>query len=272
MKKAIIEAPVCMGSPTNGSQYAFRELVGHGLKDILGADAAVPMDDPGDVMDVSRRLYGAVSENIERGYFPVTVGGDHSCAMGTIAGAAEALGRENVSVIYLDGHTDINTEKTSPTGFLHGMPLASALGLCESVHTVGEKQHIFGENIYIVGARSIDDGEYGIIRENGVHLITASRLKSEGAGRIAADIAGQIITPYIHVSFDVDFMDGDVFPSTGYRMSGGATLFEAETILKTILKTGKVRSFDCVEYNPLLDRDGADRGKLFCLLSLIAGI
>ena len=95
------------------------------------------------------------------------------------------------------------------------MPLASAIGLCNNEHTVGEKQNIIGKNVYIVGARSIDEGEYGIIRENGVHLITASRLKSEGADRIATDIAGQITTPYVHVSFDVDFLDGDVFPSTG---------------------------------------------------------
>ena len=271
MKKVIIEAPVCTGSPTNGSQYAFGELISHGLKDILGADA-VPMEHDLDVMEVGRRLYLEVSDRIGRGFFPVTIGGDHSCAMGTIAGASKALGRENITVVYLDGHTDINTEETSPTGFLHGMPLASAIGLCNDEHTVGEKQNIIGKNVFIVGARSIDEGEYGIIRENGVHLITASRLKSEGADRIATDIAGQITTPYVHVSFDVDFMDGDVFPSTGYRMSGGAAMSDAEAVLKIILKTGKVRSLDCVEYNPLLDRDGTDRGKLFRLLSLVAGI
>lgn len=268
-KKIIIaEAPVCLGSPTDGSQYAYESLISYGLADILSAQK-LPMKGINGVMEVSRRLYETVAEKMREGMFPLTVGGDHSCSIGSIAAASEVCGTEKLSVVYIDGHTDINTEETSPSGFIHGMTLASAMGLCKDEITVGKKVNILGKNTYIVGARSIDEGEKPIIVENEARLYGTDILAARGTESVINEIVSMIDTPFVHVSFDVDFLDGDEFPSTGYRMPGGGCLEDAATVIRALMKTGRVVSFDCVEYNPTLDTDGCDRGKLFALLSIL---
>ena len=279
-KYTLIKAPVCNGSPTVGAHHAFSALCRLGLASALGADlvslersrfagepAPKELRALGEVIDVSRRLMPEVEYSIRNGAFPITVGGDHSCAMGSIAGASAVYGADGLSVVYIDGHTDINTEKTTLTGYIHGMPLAAAMGLCTDRLTVGRKVNLKGENIFIVGARSIDPGEYTIIEENGVTLITAEEMKSRGIEDVMADVLSRIKTGHIHVSFDVDFMDGEIFPSTGYRMENGATLSEAEAALGAVISTGKVCSLDVVEYNPTVDVCDRD-GKALCDLIL----
>lgn len=281
MKLAFLEAPVCKGSPTDGSQYAFASLCQHGLAARYPDAKLLPMTIPSfcdtpidtpktkdlnEVMAISRLLAETVSKNLRKGYLPVTVGGDHSIAIGTIAGVSEVYDTEKISVIYIDGHTDINNEETTETGFIHGMPLAAAMGCCGDALTVGKKKNLLGKNTVIVGARSIDRGEYRIIDEQGVKLYTADEVKERGVEAVWNEILARITTPYIHVSFDVDVMDEKVFSATGYRMKNGLSREETEALLRACFATGRVTSLDCVEYNPLLDADGTCRKTLFSLL------
>ena len=281
MKFTVLEAPICAGSPTLGSEHAYRTLREQGLESRLGSDTEfcdmAPSGRRGlpypkelkcleEVVDISRTLYGHARTAMLRGRLPISVGGDHSIAIGSIAAAASVVGAENLSVIYIDGHTDINTEASSESGFIHGMPLACAMGLCSDRLTVGAKVNLYGPNTFILGARSIDRGEYPIIREQGVHLYTAEELLAHGAEQVMDEVIGKIATPYIHVSFDVDVMDEHEFPSTGYRMPNGLSLEETRRLLVRAAETGKVCSLDCVEYNPELDPTRSDCGKLLSLL------
>ena len=283
MKISVLEAPVHLGSPTSGSQHAFSSLVADGLGDILGADARfVPMTPPETsgapspanmkelehVMGVSRALWGSVKDEILNGRMPITVGGDHSCAIGAIAGASAVYGPEDLSVIYIDGHADINTERTTITGYIHGMTLASAMGLCCEELTVGRRVNLLGKKTFIVGARSIDPPEYGIIDDQGVTLYGIDEVKRRGIDAIMGEILSKITTRHIHVSFDVDFVDGEDFSSTGYRMPNGASFDDACAAVALALQTGRVSSMDVVEYNPTLD-DGSDRDKLFRLFEMV---
>ncbi len=280
MKVTLMEAPICKGSPTDGSQYAYQSLIEGGLAFHFSDVRLSPMTPPpsegegrypcmkylSEVMAVSRALYARVRDAILAGRLPVVIGGDHSVAIGSLAGASSVFGAEGLSVIYIDGHTDINTEKTTETGFLHGMPLAAAMGLCHEELTVGRKVNIRGKNTFILGARSIDPGEYTIIREQGVTLYTAEKIREQGMAAVMQEVLSQVTTPALHVSFDVDVLDEAVFPSTGYRMPNGLSLADVEIALRSCFSTGCVCSFDCVEYNPYLDTDGRDRETLFSLL------
>ena len=282
MKVTLIEAPICKGSPTDGSQYAYRALIEAGvvscfddvalspMEPLVATGESVPnMKDVGEVMAVCRELAGRVSGVIREKRLPIVIGGDHSVAIGSIAGASATVGTDDLAVIYIDGHTDINTDSSTLTGFIHGMPLAAAMGLCDDRLTVGNRVNLKGENTFILGARSIDEGEYPIIASQGVTLYTADTIRAKGIEVVVEEVLKAITAPAIHVSFDVDFLDQTVFPSTGYRMPDGLTLADAAAILTACFATGRVCSLDVVEYNPLLDTDGRDREKLFSLFKQI---
>ena len=285
MKISVLEAPVHLGSPTTGSERAFSALVSGGLVDILGKETrfypmAMPLNevinkpDPDNmkglsrVMSINRTLSASVKSEIEEGRLPIIVGGDHSSAIGSIAGASAVYGADDLSVIYIDGHTDINTENTTVTGYIHGMTLASAMGLCCDELTVGRKVNLHGKNIFIVGARSIDPPEYGIIDEQNVTLYEIDEVKRRGIPAVMDEIIGKITTPHIHVSFDVDFVDGAEFPSTGYIMPNGASFDDACLAVGRCFETGRVCSMDIVEYNPTVD-NGSDMRKLFRLFDIV---
>ncbi len=280
MKVTLIEAPICKGSPTDGSQYAYRALLEAGLADRFEDAILSPMTPPPDtgegkypnmkyleeVMTVSRSLQERVANAIRGGRLPIILGGDHSVAMGSIAGASSIYGSEDLAVIYVDGHTDINTEKTTETGFLHGMPLAAAMGLCDDALTVGKKVNLCGKNTYIIGARSIDEGEYPTIRGQGVTLYTADDVRQMGMDAVIGKVLSDISASVIHLSFDVDVLDETVFPATGYQMPNGLGFTDAEKVLAACFATRKVISFDVVEYNPTLDPDGIYRKQLLSLI------
>ena len=287
MNYLLCEAPVCVGSPTQGSEYAFERLVEHGLADVFGGrvelarfqgERTAPsvlcdprLHDVETVMLVNRQLFATLTDAFDRGLFPITVGGDHSVAISTIAALAHTVGAENTAVIYIDGHTDIHTEQTTLSGFIHGMPLAAAMGLCTDTLKVGtQKVNLYGKNTFIVGARSIDEPEYGIVESQGVSLYTADDVHSRGWESVLDEILVKTAGKHVHLCLDVDSMDGEEFPSTGYVMPNGMTFDTVYRMIERILKTGDVASFECVEYNPLLDKDGKDREKLFQLFRLFA--
>lgn len=283
-KYLICEAPVCVGSPTEGTEFAYSSL----KKDLLHllGEKALFCDFKGErlaedkkpnprlkglstVMLVNRQNYENMLEAFEMGLIPVCLGGDHSLAMSSIAALSDITGPNDIAVVYVDGHTDINTVESSLTGYIHGMPLSQSLGLCPKELDIGEnKIHIYGENLYIIGARSIDPEEYTICEKQGVHLYTAQEVKERGAEEILKEVLSDIGDKHIHLSFDVDSIDGEEFRSTGYVMPDGLSFDCVYEILKTVIDRG-ISSLDVVEYNPTLDKDGSDREKLFKIFSLL---
>lgn len=282
---ALVEAAVSCGSPTRGSEGAFDALVQAGLPGLLGDTALLPMEKlvPCEswpeglrhldtVMEVCRRLRANILTALERGEYPVIIGGDHSCAMGTLAALGEFYGPENLAVVYVDAHTDINTEKTSQSACIHGMDLAAACGLCCNALTVGQNRvNLLGENLHFIGARSIDPPEYGIVERVGAHLHTAQEVQERGLEAVLADVLPALEGKRVHISFDVDVLDPSEFTATGYNIPDGLTLAQAERTLGAVLDTGLVRSFECVEYNPTMDPDGKDLRSLMGVLRTVFG-
>ena len=284
-KLLIMEAPLSVGSPTRGTEDAYRALVGTGLdKALTGAAEFLPFDDARTVteklcddrlkhletvMHVCRANYRRARRAMMDSYIPVTLGGDHSLAMSSIAALSDRYGAERVAVIYVDAHTDINTEETTPTGMIHGMPLAAAMGLCSDLPDVGRnKVNLFGKNTYIIGAHSIDPGEYPIIEEQGVHLYTADDVRARGADEIVREVLSSVEGMKIHLSFDVDSINGDEFPATGYAMRDSLPLDTVLGVLEGVWRGAAVSSVDIVEYNPRRDVGGKCRDILFDIFKL----
>lgn len=281
---ALVEAAVSCGSPTRGSEGAFDALVRAGLPALFGGARLLPMEKLAPcprwpqglrhldtVMEVCRRLRSGVLSALERGEHPIVIGGDHSCAMGTLAALGEFYGAENLAVVYVDAHTDINTDQTSASGYLHGMDLAAACGLCRDELTVGKnKVNLLGENLHIIGARSIDPPEYGVVERAGAHLHTAREIRERGLEAVLADILPALAGKRVHISFDVDVLDPAEFTATGYNIPEGLTAAAAERILSAVLDAGRTVSFECVEYNPAMDPDRRDLNTLMGILRAVA--
>ena len=281
---ALVEAAVSCGSPTRGSEGAFVALVGAGLPALFGNAALEPMEKLppcpvwpeglrhfDTVMEVCRRLRSNTLKVLERGEYPVVIGGDHSCAMGSLAALGEFYGAENLAVVYVDAHTDINTDQTSESGCIHGMDLAAACGLCCDGLTVGKnKVNLLGENLHIIGARSIDPPEYGVVERTGAHLHTAQEIRERGLEAVLADILPALAGKRVHISFDVDVLDPAEFTATSYNIPEGLTAAAAERILSNLLDTGRTVSFECVEYNPAMDPDRRDLNTLMGILRAVA--
>ena len=282
----ICEAPVSVGSPTRGTETAYRQLKEHGLPELLGERAEFcdfkaertvvettcdkRLRNLETVMHVCRENRRNVLSALQDGYIPVTLGGDHSLVMSSLAALAETVGAENVAVVYVDAHTDINTEETSESGMIHGMPLAAAMGLCTDALDVGKnKVNLYGKNTYIIGAHSIDRGEYPIIEEQGVHLFTADEVRRRGYCDVVDEVIAATRGMTIHLSFDVDSIRGSDFPATGYALKESLSYATVFNILKKIVGEADISSLDIVEYNPHIDEDGKCLEKMLEIFSLL---
>ena len=229
----------------------------------ITADNAAPhtfsdnMNNPEIVIDTCMALRRSVSEAVAEGAFPLVIGGDHSIGIGSIAGTADHFRPEELSCVWVDAHTDINVEEGSPSKNIHGMTLAAMLDICgprlSAVGHPGPK--LLGDNIYVIGARSIDPPEEVILREQGVHVYRIDEVRSRGIPDVLREVTDRIRekTRAVHVSYDVDVMEPMVFSATGLNVPDGIGEAEAAEILRLLAETGKVVSMDCVEYNPLMD-------------------
>jgi arginase len=194
-------------------------------------------------------------EDIERaGHFALVLGGDHSIAMGTLAGIARA-GRR-AGVIYVDAHGDINTPETTPSGNVHGMPLAVACGLARAPFPDALAGSVDGAACVLLAIRSIDEGERGNIRRSGVTPITMADIDRLGMAKamehaIAVASKGQ----GIHLSLDMDAIDPDDAPGVGTPVRGGLTYREAQLAMEMLAASGQLRSIEVAEVNPILDRE-----------------
>ena len=281
---ALVEAAVSCGSPTRGSEGAFDALVQAGLPGLFRDAALLPMEKLAPcvswpdglrhldtVMEVCRRLRANTLEALGRGEYPIVIGGDHSCAMGTLAALGEFYGPEELAVVYVDAHTDINTDQTSESGCIHGMDLAAACGLCCGALTVGRnKVNLLGENLHFIGARSIDPPEYGVVKRVGAHLHTAEEVRERGLRAVLDEVLPALAGKRVHISFDVDVLDPAEFAATGYNIPDGLSVAQVERILGAVLDTGLTCSFECVEYNPTMDPGKKDLDTLMGILRTVS--
>ncbi len=210
-----------------------------------------------EIAQTCMELADAVAEVARSGAFPLVLGGDHSIAIGTIAGMARTL--RDVGVIWVDAHGDFNTTDTSPSGNIHGMPFAVSLGIGDErlLRARGDAPAIAGRHAVLVGARTLDDGEKTLLRQAGVTVFTMTEIDKYGMREImdrALTIAGSD-TAGIHISFDVDAIDPTEAPGVGTPYPGGLTYREAHLAMEMAHESGLLRSMEIAEVNPILDRE-----------------
>jgi arginase len=200
-----------------------------------------------------------VLKTLEAGKTPVVLGGDHSVAVGTVAGVSEFLRRQNqkLGLIWIDAHTDINTPESSPSGNVHGMPLAAIMGLGppELANIFGFSPKIAPENCVLVGVRDIDAAEKENVRRAGIEVYTMRDIDERGMRAVmeeALRAAGRGTAGY-HVSLDMDWVDPEDAPGVGTPVRGGATYREAHLAMEIIADHGRLTSFEIVEVNPVID-------------------
>ena len=191
--------------------------------------------------------------------FPLVLGGDHSIAVGTVAGAAAHFNKlgKRIGVIWLDAHGDMNTPESSPSGNIHGMPLASIMGFGppELIDLAGIKPMVEPRNVVLVGIRDLDSKERRFAKESGVHVFTMRDIDERGMREVMAEalrFAGDD-TAGIAVSLDMDFVDPSDAPGVGTPVRGGVTYREAHLALEMIADSRSMVSFELVEINPVID-------------------
>ena len=209
-----------------------------------------------------RRISELVSSATRAGSVPLVLGGDHSVALGTFAGLREAHGPGGA--IWIDAHGDLNSPETSPSGNVHGMVLAAALGHAGA---------LFGEDdwglpalapgrVALVGVRSLDDGERALLRELDAKIFTMSDVDRLGIEHAVREALEHVAGPgFVHVSLDMDALDPDVAPGVGTPVRGGLSYREAHLAMELVAESGLASSLDVVEVNPILDREN-ETGKL----------
>ena len=207
------------------------------------------------IIPMGRRIAGAVATAIQAGHFPLVLGGDHSLSVGSISGAAK---HKKLGVIWVDAHADFNTPETTPSGNIHGMPLAALCGLGDSrlVSLWDETPPILDpKRVAVIGARDLDLGEKRNLREAGVMVQSMEQIDRLGMvaalekaiERVSRDVDG------IYLSFDMDSLDPRHAPGVGTPVNGGLTFREAHLACEVIAETGKLIGMDMVEVNPILD-------------------
>ena len=250
-----------------GVGQSLRQL---GYEVVDDGDVAVPAPetrDPGSataryldpIYHVCNRLRLRVRRALDQGETPIVLGGDHSIAIGTVAGVAEHFRSrgERVGLIWVDAHGDMNTPDSSPTGNIHGMPLATLLGMGHPllVEMGGFAPKVDRECVCLIGIRDIDASERRIIKESGIHAYTMRDVDERGMRSIMEEAIrfASAGTAGFHVSFDLDGMDPRDVPGTGTPVKGGISWREANLLMEMVSDTGRMTSLEVAELNPILD-------------------
>ena len=274
MKVAVIGVPMDLGQTRRGvdmgpSAIRYAELIERlqsiGVKIEDKGDIAVgrPAAEPQSaalknlelVVKTNTLLAEKVDDMFENGYFPLVLGGDHSIALGTLAGTAKHFSR--LGVIWFDAHGDLNTEETSPSGNIHGMPLAASLGLGHAdltgIH--GKDPKVLPENVVIIGARSLDEGERALIRKLGIKVYTMHEIDRIGMARVMEETISYLKerTDGVHLSLDMDGIDPADAPGVGTPVIGGISYREGHLAMEMLCEAGIISSAEFVEVNPILD-------------------
>jgi arginase len=244
------------------------EAIGHVVED--GGNVAVAMAEQKKEGDAHAKYLKEITatctkhaelvvKTLEADKIPITLGGDHSVAAGTVAGVAEFYRRQGqkIGLIWIDAHTDLNTPDSSPSGNVHGMPLAAIMGLGppELANIFGFSPKVSPENCVLVGVRDIDAVEKENVRKAGIRVFTMRDIDERGMRTVmeeALHAAGHNTVGY-HVSLDMDWVDPEDAPGVGTPVRGGATYREAHLAMEIIADHGRMLSFEIVEVNPVID-------------------
>jgi len=239
------------------------ERIGHSVRDTgnvpvaaIGASAEenARLHHLHEILETASGVADRVADSLAAGHFPLTIGGDHSLSLGAIRGATRA---RNLGVIWMDAHGDFNTLDTTPSGNIHGMPLAALCGLGDArlVNLGNPARYVNPSNVVIVGARDFDEGERLLLRESGVTVFGTEQLDRIGmfqAMTRAVELASDGMDG-IYLSLDLDALDPVYAPGVGTPVPGGLTYREAHLACELIAESGKLVAMDVVEVNPILD-------------------
>ncbi len=280
----LIQAPVALGQDCEGVDEAPGILIANGLVQQVEAlgwnvvknsvidshhlrwnspEANVPARQPGlnikfplELGEACRDLAVLSKQSHDEKAFTLTLGGDHSIAIGSIGGAL--LARPDLGVIWVDAHGDFNTPATSPSGHIHGMPLAFLAGLMKQYQLPSFdwlKNFLGPDQLVLIGIRSIDPEEKLLMKKWGVHVFSMTEIDRDGIGVImekAKDILFKSGNRPLHLSYDIDAIDPHFAPSTGTKVRGGLNYREAHYIAETLAETKQLVGMDLVEINPRL--------------------
>jgi arginase len=277
---AVIGAPLDLGAGRRGVDMGPSAIRYAGLDQLLAEKLGVRVTDAGNVsspvvettemgdeharylaqiLDLCDRLARLVAEVDARGAFPLVLGGDHSVALGSLVGMAQSRGGPG-GVVWVDAHGDLNTPESSPTGNVHGMVLAAALGRAgDSFRREGWPiPAVEPGKLALVGIRSLDDGERELLRELDAKVFTMSEIDRIGVEPCMREaLAHASGAAFLHVSLDMDVVDPDYAPGVGTPVRGGLSYREAHLAMETVAESAHLDSMDVVEVNPILDRENA---------------
>ena len=278
-KIAIIGAPLDLGAGRRGVDMGASAVrvanlnsrlatLGYDVEDLGNVPAAQPESNPvgpanarylPQITDTCTRLAATVAKALDEKKFPLVLGGDHSIAAGTLAGASLHFRKTDrrIGLIWIDAHADMNTPDTSPSGNVHGMPLACCVGCGpkELTHIGGYAPKVDPRNVVMIGIRSVDDLERKIIHKTGVRVYTMRDIDERGMRLVMAEaiLIASEGTDVFHVSIDMDSVDPREAPGVGTPVPGGLTYREAHLAMELICDSGKMRSMEVVEVNPVID-------------------
>ena len=242
--------------------------LGHQVEDTGNIHVKIPEMQPfgdrrakylNEIAETSQEVAHRVYQTLEAGYFPLSLGGDHSVAIGTQAGVAKFFRdrEQSIGCLWLDAHADMNTPETSPSGNVHGMPFAATLGLgLETLTKIfGFSPKVRPEKCVLIGARDLDSRERRLVRDSGVNVFTMRAIDELGMRAVmekalalaTADTAGYV------VSFDMDVVDPDEAPGVGTPVRGGMTFREAHLAMEMVADSKKMVAMELVEINPIID-------------------
>lgn len=274
---ALIGAPTDVGASDRGASMGPEAMRVAGLQDALASRGLTVIDrgnlsGPGnpslapsrgyrhlaEVLAWSRQVHDAVYEELRELRLPILLGGDHCLPIGSISAVARYCREagKKLRVVWLDAHADFNTSELSPSGNIHGMPVACLCGFgpSELISLGGQTPAIDPKWIRQIGIRSVDAGEKRFVHEQGLEVFDMRYIDEMGMRyTMKQALAGLNENTHLHVSFDVDFLDPEVAPGVGTTVPGGPTYREAQLCMEMIADTGSLGSLDIMELNPALD-------------------
>jgi arginase len=277
-KVAIIGAPLDLGAGRRGVDMGPSAIRYAGLEarlDALGYDCfdwgnvgtavaeAINEGDPRarflkEIKETCALVARRVAEAAKKDVTPLVLGGDHSVALGTLGGLASV--RDKGGVLWFDAHGDLNTPETSPSGNVHGMTLAAALGLSRE-HFASDAWRlpaVDSSRVALVGVRSLDDGERELVKELDIYVATMTDLDRRGVEPIVREALERVEgAPFVHLSLDMDVLDPEVAPGVGTPIRGGLSYREAHLAMELVAEAEVLTSVEVVEVNPILDRESA---------------
>lgn len=268
MKNRLLGTPLNLGADVSGIDFGLETLL-HDYPDTFAELDIVPiqkeiedftnksMKYKNSILKTCEKLAEKVHETILEGYRPITIGGDHSLALGTISGVSKAKGN-NIGVIWVDAHGDMNTKDTTITGNVHGMPLALLQGYGDKdlVNCYFDGPKIKSENVVLFGVRDLDPLEAQFIKDKKIKVLSYNYIEEIGLQAALEEVKDYLKVDELHISFDLDVISPDVAPGVSVPVEQGFNMEDTTRIFSFLLKEFFISSVDIVEFNPIYDKGG----------------